>query len=199
MPVSDTGRIWLATVAGHAPVAVDVLGYFTRASTAAATDRTGTWRPVPATVAATTEIPAGGTQNITLPGAPDKGLTGAVLTLNTTGTVAGHIRVTPSGATTRADAVDVVKGTRSATVFTATTDAAVTLKNTAQAPTTVTVRTRRVGHDSATGCRTPAAVVVGSGHVPGCHGEDDHRQGPGHRARGCARRHHQGRPGRPAV
>ncbi len=139
VPVSDTGRIWLATVAGHAPVAVDVLGYFTGPSTTAATDRPGTWRPVPPTVAATTEIPAGGTQNITLPGAPDKGLTGAVLTLNTTGTVAGHIRVTPSGATTRADAVDVVKGTRSATVFTATTDATVTVKNTAPAPTTLTV------------------------------------------------------------
>ena len=139
MPVSDTGRIWIATIAGHARVAVDVLGYFARATTAADTTRTGTWRPVPATVAATVDLPAQGSQTVTLPGAPEKNLTGAVLTVNTTGTAAGHVRVTPPGGTTKADAVDVVKGTRSAAVFAASTDGSVTLTNTAAAPTKATL------------------------------------------------------------
>jgi hypothetical protein len=138
VPVSDTGRIWLATVAGHARVAVDVLGYFTRASTAAVNERPGTWRPAAPTVAATVQLPAQGSQNVTLGAVPDKA-TGAVLTLNTVGTGSGHVRVTPVGATTRADAVDVVKGTRTATVFAASSDGSVTLTNTAKAPTTVTV------------------------------------------------------------
>lgn len=139
VPVSDTGRIWIATIAGHARVAVDVLGYFARATTAADTTRTGTWRPVPATVAATVDLPAQGSQTVTLPGAPEKNLTGAVLTVNTTGTAAGHVRVTPPGGTTKADAVDVVKGTRSAAVFAASTDGSVTLTNTAAAPTKATL------------------------------------------------------------
>ena len=138
VPVSDTGRIWLATVAGHARVAVDVLGYFTRASAAATTAKTGTWQPAASSVVATTELPAAGAAEVALPGAP-KGLTGAVLTLNTTGTSAGHVRVTPPGSKTRADALDVVNGTRSATVFAASSDGRVTLTNTAQTPTSVNV------------------------------------------------------------
>ena len=138
VPVSDTGRIWLATVAGHARVAVDVLGYFARSSGAAAGTRTGTWRPVPGSVVATAEIPASGSTELRLPD-PPKGLTGAVLTLNTTGSATGHVRVTPPGSTTKADAVDVVKGTRSATVFAASGDGRVSLTNTAGAPTSVNV------------------------------------------------------------
>ena len=95
VPVSDTGRIWIATVAGHARIAVDVLGYFASNTTAAAKTRTGTWTPVPATVAATVEIPAKGAQTVDLkqtPGIPSVGLTGLSLTLNTKGSSAGHVR-----------------------------------------------------------------------------------------------------------
>jgi len=141
VPVSDTGRIWIATVAGHARIAVDVLGYFASNTTAAAKTRTGTWTPVPATVAATVEIPAKGAQTVDLkqtPGIPSVGLTGLSLTLNTKGSSAGHVRVTPPGGKTRADAVTVAaKGTRSAAVFAASADGSVTLRNTAKAPTRV--------------------------------------------------------------
>src|SRR5690606_27906869 len=98
----------------------------------------GTWRPVPGSVVATAEIPASGSIELRLPD-PPKGLTGAVLTLNTTGSATGHVRVTPPGSTTKADAVDVVKGTRSATVFAASGDGRVSLTNTAGAPTSVNV------------------------------------------------------------
>lgn len=139
VPVSDTGRIWLATVAGHARFAVDVLGYFRRTSTAAAVDRLGTWRPVATSVAATVEVPARGSQDVTLPEAATDGVTGAILTLNTVGSSPGHVRVMPPGQRTRADAVAVVKGTRSATVLAASQGRNVTLTNTADAPATVTV------------------------------------------------------------
>jgi len=139
VPVSDSGRIWLATVAGHARVAVDVLGYFGRSSSSAATTRTGTWHPVTSTVAATVQLPARSSQEVKLPAAPATGLTGAVLTLNTTGSTTGHVRVMPPGSRTKADAVDVINGTRSAAVFAASADGTVTLTNTAQAATDVTV------------------------------------------------------------
>lgn len=138
VPVSDTGRIWLATAAGHARVAVDVLGYFARSTSAAATTRTGTWQPVPTTVAAAVDIPAQGAQTVQLPGAPPN-VTGAALTVNSSGSGPGHIRVTPPGATTKADAVDVTDSPRSAAVFAASTDGSVTLSNTAKAPAKVTL------------------------------------------------------------
>jgi hypothetical protein len=138
LPVSDTGRIWLATVAGHARVAVDVLGYFAQVSTTAATGRAGTWEPVPARNVASTQIPPGQTVPVALPQAP-KDAVGAALTLGTTGTAAGHLRVTPPGATTRADAVDVGKAPRTATVFARLADGQVALTNTSGATAAVTV------------------------------------------------------------
>lgn len=138
VPVSDTGRIWLSTVAGHARVAIDVVGYFARVSAASATGRTGTWQPVPTKVAATVEIPAGQTVPVTLPDAP-KVATGAALTLNATGGADGHIRVTPPGGKTRADAVDVAAAPHSATAFARLSDGQVALTNTAKAPASVKV------------------------------------------------------------
>jgi len=138
VPVSDTGRIWLSTVAGHARVAVDVLGYFARSSAAAATGRTGTWQPVPTKVAATVQIPAGQTVPVALPDAP-KTATGAALTLNAVGSSAGHIRVTAPGAKTRADTVDVSSAEHSANVFARLSDGQVGLTNTSKAPASVTV------------------------------------------------------------
>ncbi|MCU0279295.1 MAG: hypothetical protein MUF33_05415 [Candidatus Nanopelagicales bacterium] len=137
VPVSDTGRIWLATVAGHARVAVDVVGYFGKPTTAAAASRTGTWQATSPGLAAAVELPPGTSQDVHLQGVPHDGLTGVSLTLNTTGTSPGHIRVASPGAKTRADAVDVVKGTRSATTFAASADGRVTLTNTSQAPAAV--------------------------------------------------------------
>jgi hypothetical protein len=143
VPVSDTGRIWLATVAGHARVAVDVLGYFASKASASAAGRTGTWAPVPATVATTVELPARSTQTVDLgktPGLPATGLAGMSLTLNTKGSSGGHVRVTSPGAKTRADAAVVAAGeTRSATVFAPTADGTVGLRNTSKAPTRVKV------------------------------------------------------------
>jgi hypothetical protein len=141
VPVSDTGRIWLATVAGHARVAVDVVGYFARASSASAgTGRPGTWQPGPAQDVPTAQVPAGQTVTVDVPGAP-KGALGAVLTVNTSGSSPGHIRVATPGAKTRADAVDVGPGIRSATVFARMTDGEVALRNTsgAQAAVSLTV------------------------------------------------------------
>jgi hypothetical protein len=138
VPVSDTGRIWLATVAGHAQVAVDVLGYFARTPAAATVTKAGSWLPVPTQAVTTVDLPAGATQTVKLDGAPTD-VTGAVLTLNTSGTSAGHIRVTPPGATTKADAVDVGASARSATVFAATSDGGIALSNTSGASATVTV------------------------------------------------------------
>jgi hypothetical protein len=143
VPVSDTGRIWLATVAGHAQVAVDVLGYFAGKSSAAAAGRPGTWAPVPATVATTVELPAQSSQTVdlsTTPGLPANGLAGLSLTLNTKGSAGGHVRVTSPGAKTRADAAVVTAGgTRSATVFAPSTDGKVDLRNTSKAPAKVKV------------------------------------------------------------
>lgn len=142
VPVSDTGRIWIATVAGHTRVAADVLGYFARNATAAATTRTGTWAPVPAALGATAVLPAQSTQTVDLKqaGVSTEGMVGLSLTLNTKGSAKGHVRVTPAGAKTRADAVSVAsKGTRSAAVFAASSDGTVSLRNTAKAPTEVKV------------------------------------------------------------
>ena len=138
VPVSDTGRIWLATIAGHTQVAVDVLGYFTHSATAAATSKAGTWQAVATTAVATVDIPAQSSQSITLQGAP-AGVSGAVLSVNTSGSAPGHIRVTPPGAKTKADAVDVGGNARTATVLAATTDGTVSLTNTSAAPVAVTV------------------------------------------------------------
>ncbi|HQR80489.1 MAG TPA: hypothetical protein PLT68_09745 [Actinomycetota bacterium] len=179
VPVSDTGRIWLATVAGHARLAVDVLGYFGRASTSAAVDRVGTWRPAATSVATTVELPARGSQDVTLPATPTEGVTGAILTLNTAGSSTGHVRVMPPGQHTRADAIDVVKGVRSATVFAASQGRNVTLTNTASAPTTVTVALGGwiTSPQAGAGQLRPAAADLGtvrtgkvrtiSGKVPG--------------------------------
>lgn len=142
VPVSDTGRIWLATVAGHARIAVDVLGYFTRSVSAAASTKAGSWVPVPATVAATVDVPAKSSSTVDLRGAgglPDNGLAGLSLTLNTIGSVPGHLRVAPPGDKTRADAVDVAKGTKTAAMFVASPDGTLSLKNTAKAPAKVKV------------------------------------------------------------
>ncbi len=136
VPVSDTGRIWLATVAGHARVAVDVVGYFGKPTTSAAVSRTGTWEAASA-LAAEVELPPGASQDVHLEGVPHEGLTGVCLTLNTSGTSPGHIRVASPGAKTRADAVDVVNGTRSASTFAASADGQVRLTNTSQAPAAV--------------------------------------------------------------
>lgn len=138
VPVSDTGRIWLATIAGHAQVAVDVLGYFARTPAAAATTKAGSWQPTATSAVASVDLGPGATQTVKLDGAP-VGVSGAVLTLNTSGSAAGHIRVTPPGATTKADAVDVGSNPRSATVFAATTDGGIALTNTSSAGAKVTV------------------------------------------------------------
>jgi hypothetical protein len=138
LPVSDTGRIWLATVAGHARVAVDVLGYFTRATSASATSRMGTWEPVPTKVVAGVQIPAGQTLAVKLPDAPKQAV-GAALTVTASGAGNGHIRVTPPGGKTRADAVDVSSVPRSAAVFARVTDGQVALTNTAKGAASVTV------------------------------------------------------------
>lgn len=140
VPVSDSGRIWLATVAGHARVAVDVLGYFARASAAAVTGRPGTWVPQATQVAATAQVPAGQTVTVPLARAP-KDATGASLTVNTTGAAAGHIKVTTPGTKTRADAVDVGTGVRSAAVFARLSGGQVALTNTSAAPASVTLLT----------------------------------------------------------
>lgn len=138
VPVSDTGRIWLATIAGHAQVAVDVLGYFARTPAAAATTKAGSWQPVVPKSVASVDLGPGASQTVKLDGAP-AGVAGALLTLNTSGSAGGHIRVTPPGATTKADAVDVGSSPRSATVFAATSDGGITLANTSTASAKVTV------------------------------------------------------------
>lgn len=138
VPVSSSGRIWLATVAGHARVAVDVLGYFARTSTSAAGEQAGTWSPTPAALAAKVTVPAGGTQTVKLQGAP-KAVTGASLTVVTSGSADGHIRLTPPGSRTAADEVHVAKGVRSAAVFVATTDGSISVTNTSGAAAEVSL------------------------------------------------------------
>jgi hypothetical protein len=147
VPVSDTGRIWVATAAGHARVAVDVLGYFSSAPTAASDGRTGTWRPVAPKVAADLELPAKGSQDVHLDGVPHVGLAGVSVTLNATGGGKGKVRVSPPNSTTRADAVVLGRNTRSAHAFAASADGSITLHNTSKKSARVAV--------SVTGLVTP--------------------------------------------
>lgn len=139
VPVSDTGRIWLSTVAGHTRVAVDVLGYFSRTSSAASTGRVGTWRPVSARVGADVELPARASQEVPLEGLPKEGLAGVSVTVNATGGGKGRLRITPPNSKTRADMVVLGKGTRAAHAFAAVQDGKITLHNKSKAPAKVTV------------------------------------------------------------
>jgi hypothetical protein len=139
VPVSDTGRIWLSTVAGHTRVAVDVLGYFSRSSTAASTGRVGTWRPVSATVGADVELPARASQEVPLDALPKRGLVGVSVTVNATGGGKGRLRITPPNSRTRADMVVLGKKTRAAHAFAAVQDGKITLHNKSKRPAKVTV------------------------------------------------------------
>lgn len=168
LPVSSTGRIWLSTIAGHARVAVDVLGYFSSSSASAGNGRTGTWLPTATRAVAKVTVPAGGTQTVKLDGAP-KSVSGASLTVVTSGTSDGSVRVTPPGAKSGADAVRVVKGIRSGAVFTATKDGSVSVTNTANAPTDVTLLLTGwiTSPDAASGRMTPASQDLGSVKLDG--------------------------------